>query len=95
MQIQIVKCNESLENLGQPHNSTYLTAKRLHLKAQGWRFGNPGVTELNSQFNRKAVASTNATRSGLRKMFIRLPRVEIILGCGTQPLRGISAHIYF
>ena len=48
------------------------TAMRLRLRAQGCRFGYPGVTESKGWFNRNAVASTGATRSGLIKDLLLL-----------------------
>jgi hypothetical protein len=69
------------------------TATRLCTKAQGCRFGYPGLPE-NGQFNRNAVASAAATRSGLM-MVLAYPRVEATLGFETKPLRGTRPRVLF
>jgi hypothetical protein len=43
----------------------------------------PWVTGLNGRFNRNAVASAGATRSGLTMIWNCLPRVEATLGFET------------
>ncbi len=56
---------------------------RFRLRAQGCRFRLPWGLELEGRFNRNAVASLGATRSGLIMISNCLPRVEATPGFET------------
>jgi hypothetical protein len=59
------------------------TAKRLCLKAQGCRFGYPGLQKLKNQCNRNAVACHWRNPFRVEKNAHLLPRVAATLGFGT------------